>query len=167
VIGGFVALGGGGVFTYLINRNFKKQEFYQKSLELLKNYPPGVNLFGQPMRTGNLELGKHERNYVVDLEARIAIPIHGSKKKGFLHTWSTRPAIGESWEVNKLDMEIDKRQWTFYINPNASGKYRPTQEGPEESSEPETIDTQEPVQNTTDPHLSYLTSHDIEKLKKL
>ena len=75
-----------------------------------------------------VDIGDREHNHTTELAARMKVPLKGANKKGFLHSWCTRPELGAEWEVNKLDLEVEGHTWTFFINPNAKDKYSVTKQ---------------------------------------
>ena len=42
------------------------------------------------------------------------------------------------WVVQKLDLEVNDKQWTFYINPDTRDKYKQTGSQSEQDDKPET-----------------------------
>jgi len=130
----YAAIGGGpvifGALTYYRHRvrkgNFENQGFFHSSMKLLQGYTSGVQILGKPINARSVDMRDRAHNHTTGLTARMKVPLDGSNKSGFLHSWSTRPVAGDEWEVNKLDLEVDGHTWTFFINPNASSKYSKT-----------------------------------------
>jgi hypothetical protein len=54
------------------------------------------------------------------ISLQLAIPLVGRKEKGKLHCWASRSSPQDSWTIDKLDLEVKDRRWTFYIDPNSS-----------------------------------------------
>lgn len=119
IVGAVVALGGAGYFQWRIQANFRQQPFYVESIRLLQGYPPAVRLLGEPIRMKNLDLGDTEKTWSDGLNARLAIPVKGSLMKATLHSWASRKTVKDRWSVDKLDLEMKDRSWTFYVNPKA------------------------------------------------
>jgi len=119
-VGGIVAISCGSFFTWRIQANFREQPFYQQSLELLNGYPPALNLLGPPIRTRRVDLSNSAVTFCDGLNARINIPLVGKKQSGTLHTWASRSTPHDSWIIDRLDLEVVDRKWTFYVDPNSS-----------------------------------------------
>jgi hypothetical protein len=51
--------------------NFRKQEYYRLSLELLHGYPPAAKLLGEPIVARRVELGDPEKTRTDSLNARV------------------------------------------------------------------------------------------------
>ena len=54
-----------------ISENFRKQGYYQKSLEIFEGYDPGVNIIGKPYKIRKLHLGDGS-NYTDGLQAKVS-----------------------------------------------------------------------------------------------
>ena len=46
-------------------------------------------------------------NKVTVTEAEVKVPVSGPNTKGCLYSWSTRPAAGVDWTVDRLELEVD------------------------------------------------------------
>ncbi|KAL5005579.1 hypothetical protein ScPMuIL_016737 [Solemya velum] len=116
VCGGLIAIGGAIFFTEKIQGNFRQQEYFRKSMKLLRQYGPAVESLGEPIRTKHLDLGDTQKNRVDGFKARITIPVKGPNGLGTLHSWASRETVHDSWEVDRLDIELTKtgQKWTFF-----------------------------------------------------
>jgi len=128
VVGGFVSIASASYFTWKIQDNFKKEPYYIRSMELLNGYPPAVSILGAPIETRRLDLGSTSPTFSTGLAARLAIPVSGKKQRGTLHCWASRVNASDSWNVDKLDLEVNSMTWTFYVDPNATDS-KPTTNG--------------------------------------
>lgn len=59
--------------------NFKNQEFFQKSVELLAGYPPAQRTLGAPIKAKNIDIGNWTKNYTDGLKAQVL------NKASYLH----------------------------------------------------------------------------------
>lgn len=59
--------------------NFKNQEFFQKSVELLAGYPPAQRTLGAPIKARNIDIGNWTKNYTDGLKAQVL------NKTSYLH----------------------------------------------------------------------------------
>ena len=68
------------IFVYVMcTANFKNQEFFQKSVELLTGYPPAQKMLGAPIITKKVEMGDWTKNYTDGLKAQVKkiLPYYG------------------------------------------------------------------------------------------
>ncbi|KAK3577287.1 hypothetical protein CHS0354_008379 [Potamilus streckersoni] len=119
IYGAFVSIGGAIYFHEKIQGNFTKAEYYKKSMKLLRMYKPAIEALGEPINSKKIDLGDASKNSVDGYKAHLTIPVKGPKGSGILQTWCSREKLGESWIVDRLDLELkaDGRKWTFYQTP--------------------------------------------------
>ena len=55
----------------LLLENFRRQEYYWKSLELLNGYPPACKLLGEPIAVRRIELGDPEKTRADGFNAKV------------------------------------------------------------------------------------------------
>ncbi|CAG5119170.1 unnamed protein product [Candidula unifasciata] len=108
-----------GATLWIENRlqhNFRKQDYYQKSLALLHKYEPAADFLGRPIYGGKLDLTDDSKFRVELIKATVCIPLKGPKGKGVLHVLASREKLGDRWDIDLLDLEVlnNKQRWTFY-----------------------------------------------------
>ncbi|KAL3855113.1 hypothetical protein ACJMK2_014342 [Sinanodonta woodiana] len=116
IYGAFISVGGAIYIHEKIQGNFTKAEYYKKSMQLLRMYQPAKEALGEPINSKRIDLGDDSKNAVDGFKAHLTIPVKGPKGSGILQTWCSREKLGESWIVDRLDLELnaDGRKWTFY-----------------------------------------------------
>jgi len=118
-------------------------------MELLRGYPPAVRLLGEPIRAKHIDLGTG-KTYCDGLTAKLTVPVRGRKKKGILYSWASRSNVDERWAIDRLDLEVSKRTWTFYVNPNKSNA---DSQSPGLSAADMDSSASDPVQHTSEQFL--------------
>ncbi|KAK2169364.1 hypothetical protein NP493_1193g01021 [Ridgeia piscesae] len=129
---GPVVLGSGIFFKWRTEQNFMKQGFYEASIKAIMQYPPIVDPLGPPVKFMRVNLGKTGINRTDGVSAHVAIPVTGTKTKGTFYSWCSKEDVYSGWEVDKIDLEINDRRRTVYINPKAKDRYQPTEIDDEE-----------------------------------
>ncbi|ESO88006.1 hypothetical protein LOTGIDRAFT_234779 [Lottia gigantea] len=140
---------GGAIFTLTsisgmkiyIENKFQRQDFYLKSMDLLRNYEPAEERLGKPIIDRTINIGELHHNYTDGINARLRIPLKGSITNGALYVLASRETPKESWHIDKLDLEIPShfQRWTFYYDPRDSSKVKITG-GSDEADETSIID---------------------------
>ncbi|CAD5122805.1 DgyrCDS11211 [Dimorphilus gyrociliatus] len=134
LVGGVMALGGAGYFTYKIQNNFRNAVYTQKAIFLFENYPAANDLIGKPFRYKNIDLGDTKKNFVFEHRAQLEIPVNGSKGDGKMFLFAHREKLNQDWELEKLDMEVKGTRWTFWMNPEKPDIQKTTTENPDTKS---------------------------------
>ncbi|ESN96953.1 hypothetical protein HELRODRAFT_178754 [Helobdella robusta] len=112
--GGFVSIVGVTYFQSRIQSNFRQQEYYKKSIELLNGYEPAIKALGPPIQLKYLHLWDGS-TWSTGFQAQLKIPLKGQNEKGALHVWASRKDVHDSWNIDRLDVEVGKSQaLTFY-----------------------------------------------------
>ena len=73
--GGVITSDADAVVLYLFtpfSANFRKQEFYTKTLQLMEGYPPAVEILGKPIKVRKIDLGDRRLNYTDGVQARVS-----------------------------------------------------------------------------------------------
>ncbi|XP_038072706.1 cytochrome c oxidase assembly factor 1 homolog [Patiria miniata] len=111
--GGVLSVLGAGYFFKKIQDGLAAGSYYSQSMTILREHPGASEVLGHPIRSKFLNLGD-SFNVVNAAEAKLAIPVKGSKRRGTLYTWSDRQ--GQGWEVKKLQLQLrdTKRKVTIY-----------------------------------------------------
>ncbi|XP_022110819.1 cytochrome c oxidase assembly factor 1 homolog [Acanthaster planci] len=111
--GGVVSVLGAGYFFKRIQDGLAAGSYYSQSMKILREHPGASEVLGHPIRSKFLNLGD-PFNVVNSAEAKLAIPVKGSKRRGTLYTWSDRQGLG--WEVRKLQLQLKgtERKVTIY-----------------------------------------------------
>ncbi|XP_012502361.1 PREDICTED: cytochrome c oxidase assembly factor 1 homolog [Propithecus coquereli] len=97
--------GGFALMYYLIQKTFSRTSYYQLALEQLRSHPEALEALGAPVNVHNLRLpDKH--NFVDIAEARLKIPVSGSKSEGHLYVFSSRAAPFQRWHLDKVFLQL-------------------------------------------------------------
>lgn len=121
--GGWFTLGSAAFFKYKIAKDWRSNVFHQKSMTILGGYSPAGEILGKPITLPSLDHGDRRLNHSDGQVARLAIPLRGKKENGVLHSWTSLRDEDNEWQVDKCDIEVNGKQWTFYINPNSTDRY--------------------------------------------
>ena len=89
-----------------IQVNLASGGYYKESLRILEESPMAVSALGKPIRATYLDLGNRQ-NVVTKDEARLIIPVNGSKTRGSVRVEASRNVeIGSLWEINSLKLDL-------------------------------------------------------------
>lgn len=101
---GFCALG-----YYLIQKSFSSASYYQLGLEQLRSHPEALQALGTPLNTHYLQL-RDNNNFVDIADAKLKIPVSGSKAAGHLYVISSRDAPFKRWHLQEVFLELSDGQ---------------------------------------------------------
>ena len=100
VFGGVASVAGAFLCYNAIQVNLASGGYYKESLRILEESPMAVSALGKPIRATYLDLGNRQ-NVVTKDEARLIIPVNGSKTRGSVRVEASRNVeIGSLWEIN-------------------------------------------------------------------
>ncbi|XP_008046610.1 cytochrome c oxidase assembly factor 1 homolog [Carlito syrichta] len=109
VLFGSAAAGSWALVYYLIQNTFSRASYYQLALEQLHGHPEAQEALGAPLNVHHLRLtDKH--NFVDIADAKLKIPISGSKTEGHLYVHSTRSAPFQRWHLDEVFLELKDGQ---------------------------------------------------------
>ena len=105
---GGVASVAGAFFCYnAIQVNLASGGYYTESLRILQDTPAALSELGKPLRPTYLDLGNRE-NLVSEKEARLIIPVKGSKSNGLLRVEASRNLeTSLKWNIDRLQLDLD------------------------------------------------------------
>lgn len=130
-LAGYIGVAGSSSVLFLkwySDRRIRKSEYYVKATSHFLAYQPVVDLLGEPIYFGNINLGD-KRNFSTETEAEYMIPVHGSKNRGVLYTRAARfldidadvtssPDTSDSqfsrsssspWKIESIHVSLDNR----------------------------------------------------------
>ncbi|KAL8565877.1 hypothetical protein ACOMHN_059457 [Nucella lapillus] len=116
VFGGIASVAGAAFLTNRIHENLEREEYHRKPVAMLRKHKPAVDSLGFPIRISRMDLGDMEKNRVDGLLAKLAIPVRGPKDKGTLFVWACREKAGDTWDVTRLDLELEKEKKRFTVH---------------------------------------------------
>uniref|UniRef100_A0A8C8ZZL9 Cytochrome c oxidase assembly factor 1 n=1 Tax=Prolemur simus TaxID=1328070 RepID=A0A8C8ZZL9_PROSS len=104
-----LASGASVLVYYLMQKVFSRASYYQLALEQLHSHPEALEALGTPVNVHNLQLpDKH--NFVDIADARLKIPLSGSKSEGHLYVHSSRAAPFQSWHLDEVFLQLKDGQ---------------------------------------------------------
>ncbi|XP_036171810.1 cytochrome c oxidase assembly factor 1 homolog isoform X2 [Myotis myotis] len=86
-----VMTSGGCALVYYLTQTFSRASYYQLALEQLHSHPEALEALGPPLNTHHLQL-MDKYNFVDIADAKLKIPVSGSKSAGHLYVISSREA---------------------------------------------------------------------------
>jgi cytochrome c oxidase assembly factor 1 len=104
--GGVIALGSGFWVKSQIQGGIKNSDYYKLAFQQLRNHKGAIKLLGEPIRDGDLDLGKSETNHCDGLKAQFHVPVRGPQNKGIFHFWAMRESLKHPWEVTRSELEL-------------------------------------------------------------
>ncbi|KAM9216372.1 cytochrome c oxidase assembly factor 1 homolog isoform 2-T2 [Dugong dugon] len=102
---GVVTGGGSTLVYYLTQKMFSKTSYYQLALEHLHSHPEALEALGLPVNIHYLHL-TDRFNFIDITDARLKIPVSGSKAKGHLCVSSSRDAPFKRWNLQEIFSEL-------------------------------------------------------------
>ncbi|XP_003797600.1 cytochrome c oxidase assembly factor 1 homolog isoform X1 [Otolemur garnettii] len=101
--------GGSVLVYYLIQKTFSRASYYQLALEQLHGHPEAREALGTPLNVHHLQL-MDKYNFVDIADAKLKIPVSGSKSEGYLYVSSSRAAPFQRWHLNEVFLELKDGQ---------------------------------------------------------
>jgi len=87
--GAVATIGAGLYLKYKLQEKVKQRPFVKEAMKKLRTYKPAVELLGEPIKAGNIDVGDEISNKIQGNNAQLVVPVKGSKSKGHLHIWAT------------------------------------------------------------------------------
>ncbi|XP_059567576.1 cytochrome c oxidase assembly factor 1 homolog isoform X4 [Myotis daubentonii] len=101
--------GGCALVYYLTQKAFSRASYYQLALEQLHGHPEALEALGTPLNTHHLQL-MDKYNFVDIADAKLKIPVSGSKSAGHLYVISSREAPFKRWHLQEVFLELKDGQ---------------------------------------------------------
>ncbi|XP_078198441.1 cytochrome c oxidase assembly factor 1 homolog isoform X2 [Callithrix jacchus] len=89
IYGSVLCTGGFSLAYFIIQKTYSRSLYYQLALEQLQIHPGAQEALGPPVSVHHLKLTGKD-NFVDIADAKLKIPVSGSKSEGHLHVHSTR-----------------------------------------------------------------------------
>lgn len=105
--GGFATISAGLFVTWEIQARLQKTEYFREALKILRVHPGAVNLLGEPIKTGQINLGDTSKNFCDGYKAQFEVPVKGPQSKGTMYFWAERENPQVNWDVYKVLLDID------------------------------------------------------------
>jgi hypothetical protein len=98
---------------YFIFGSLKSNPAYQMGMEMIRNDPAAVEIFGSPIQDGFFVGGKTESNLYGASSASLSVAISGPKTKGSAQIFGTKPEGGE-WQVKSISIRVNGQKALIY-----------------------------------------------------
>nr|XP_021522450.1 uncharacterized protein LOC105731528 [Aotus nancymaae] len=100
-----------GAFPLRISsyKTYSRSLYYKLALEQLQNHPEAQEALGPPVNIHHLKLTGKD-NFVDIADAKLKIPVSGSKSEGHLHVHSTRSGPFQRWHLDEVFLELKNGQ---------------------------------------------------------
>ncbi|KAK4004706.1 uncharacterized protein LOC123476950 [Daphnia magna] len=108
VAGGFLALGSASYFRWKIETSIKQSTYFKLAIERLLASKTAVDVLGEPVLIGSIDLGDTKRNFCDGLQARFQVSVRGPKSSGIMAFEASRnPPSQPEWRINLVEL-MDK-----------------------------------------------------------
>lgn len=104
-IGGIATCTMGFLARNKIQQNIRDTSFCKDGFKLVRAHPAAVNLLGEPIKVGSINIDDKEKNFCENNKAQYEISLKGSKQKGILYLWAERESDNSQWNVTRLELE--------------------------------------------------------------
>ncbi|XP_040820499.1 cytochrome c oxidase assembly factor 1 homolog isoform X2 [Ochotona curzoniae] len=94
---------------YGIQKAFSRTSYYQLAVEQLRSHPEALEALGSPLNVHHLEL-TDRHNFVDIADAKLKIPVSGSKSGGHLYVYSSREGPFRRWHLQEVFLELSDGQ---------------------------------------------------------
>lgn len=105
-LGGILTVGMGMAFRWKVNENVCNTEHYSEAFKIVRGHQGAVHVLGEPIKDYLFDVANTEKNYTNDLSAHYEVPVGGSKTRGTVHFWADRKETSDSWNVNRIELEL-------------------------------------------------------------
>lgn len=111
-----------GVFTvvssstmyHFMQRKSRASPYYLKAVEILRAHPKAIEMLGEPMKVGVLNLRDPSANVIEETACDITIPVRGPKGRALLLAEGVK-SPGSPWEITRLDLQFENSNKSFTI----------------------------------------------------
>nr|XP_035109158.1 cytochrome c oxidase assembly factor 1 homolog isoform X1 [Callithrix jacchus] len=109
IYGSVLCTGGFSLAYFIIQKTYSRSLYYQLALEQLQIHPGAQEALGPPVSVHHLKLTGKD-NFVDIADAKLKIPVSGSKSEGHLHVHSTRSGPFQRWHLDEVFLELKDGQ---------------------------------------------------------
>ncbi|XP_010356625.1 cytochrome c oxidase assembly factor 1 homolog isoform X3 [Piliocolobus tephrosceles] len=109
LFGGVFGAGGFALVYYLIQKLHSRGLYYKLAMEQLQSHPEAQEALGPPLNIHYLKLTDRE-NFVDIADAKLKIPVSGSKSEGLLYVRSSRGGPFQRWHLDEVFLELKDGQ---------------------------------------------------------
>jgi cytochrome c oxidase assembly factor 1 len=104
--GGLLVASTGMLVHWKLQARLKDSEFHKEAMKILRNHRPSVSLLGEPIKSGNVDIGNTTTNVCDATHAQLEIPVKGPKNKGTLFFWAERVDPEQKWNVYRMELGL-------------------------------------------------------------
>ncbi|PNJ24027.1 COA1 isoform 18, partial [Pongo abelii] len=101
--------GGFAIVYYLVQKFHSRGLYYKLAVEQLQSHPEAQEALGPPLNIHYLKLIDRE-NFVDIADAKLKIPVSGSKSEGLLYIHSSRGGPFQRWHLDEVFLELKDGQ---------------------------------------------------------
>jgi cytochrome c oxidase assembly factor 1 len=106
--GGVVVVSTGLLAHWKVQKRLKDSEFHKEAMKILRNHPPSVSLLGEPIKSGNVDVGNTSANVCDATHAQLEVPVKGPRNKGTLFLRAERVNPEQKWNVYRMELGLKK-----------------------------------------------------------
>ncbi|XP_073230115.1 cytochrome c oxidase assembly factor 1 homolog [Porites lutea] len=103
ICGAALSCFGAAFFHHRIQAKIAAQDYYKKSVEVLRNHQLASDTLGKPVRIPYVNLTRKDIRLGREF-AQIVIPVRGSKISGNLYSFATKRGE-EGWVLERVELE--------------------------------------------------------------
>lgn len=107
-LGGIATVTMGMAYQWKLNENIRNTDFYKEALQTLRSHKPALQLLGEPIKAGSINVEDVEKNYAREREARYEVPVKGPKEKGMMYLWARKEGDSDQWVVKRIELQLKK-----------------------------------------------------------
>ncbi|XP_078344726.1 cytochrome c oxidase assembly factor 1 homolog isoform X1 [Oculina patagonica] len=115
IYGAAVSVIGATFFHHRIQVKIASQDYYKKSVQVMRNHQLAAETIGKPLRFPYMNLAR--KDIKIDHKtAQIVIPVRGSNTKGNLYSFASR-ADDTGWVLERVELDVDQGRLRIKIVP--------------------------------------------------
>ncbi len=118
-------LAAAAVPTVLVFRSLKTHPVYTMGIDLAKNDPAVVELFGSPVEDGFIANGEIQTDSEGRGTANLQTSISGPKAQGTITIYGTQADKGSAWQIDTIDIRVDDKLVLSYRGSEADKGFQP------------------------------------------
>ncbi len=118
-------LGAAAVPAVLVFRSLKTHPVYTMGIDLAKNDPAVVELFGSPVEDGFFANGEIQTGPEGSGTANLETSISGPKARGTITIYGSQADKGSAWQIDSINIRVDDKLVLSYQGSEANRGFQP------------------------------------------